>query len=218
MPQITQITKQRKKERFNIFLDGSFAFSVSNYSLLENKLAVGKLLDNEKINLILAKEQIANLTDLAVKFLSIRPRSEKEVKVYLIKKIAQKNEIRFNEAQKSPLTSLVIAKLKRYRYINDEDFAGWLINSRLKSNNPRSIRVIKTEIKAKGIGEEIIEKVTRSTPDEVELAKKALSKKTERWKNLSLIEFKKKAYSYLISRGFDYDTIKDAVAFYIKKR
>lgn len=218
MPQITEITKQKKRERFNIFIDGLFAFSVSNYSLLANKLSVGIYLDEEKINHILAKEQIGILTDLAVKFLSFRPRSEKEVKDYLVRKIAQKNEIKFNVAQQSPLIIQVVNKLKRYKYINDEEFANWLLNSRLKSNSPRSLRVIAAELKIKGISPQIIEKVSQNTPNESEQAKKALNKKVKRWDKLETLEFKKKAYSYLTGRGFDFDSIKDAVAFYTKKR
>lgn len=218
MPQISEITKQKKRERFNVFLDGRFAFSISNYSLLENKLSVGTILDEDKINHILAKEQIGNLTDLAVKFLSFRPRSEKEVKDYLTKKIAIKNEIKFSDAQVSPLISQVINKLKRYKYINDEEFASWLLNSRLKSASPRSLRLIKAELKIKGIDPQIIEIVSQKTPNESKQAKKALSKKIKRWENLKVLEFKKKAYAYLLSRGFDFESIKDAVAFYTKKR
>ncbi len=218
MPQISDITKQKKRERFNIFIMGRFAFSVSNYSLLENKLTAGLNLDEEKITRILAKEQIGTLTDLAVKFLSFRPRSEKEVKDYLVKKIALKNEIKFNVAKLSPLVELVVNKLKRYKYINDKDFAVWLLNSRIKSSSPRSLRIIISELRTRGISPEIIEIVTRITPNESEQAKKALSKKIQRWDKLELLEFKKKAYGYLTSRGFDFDSIRDAVAFYIKKR
>lgn len=218
MPQISEISKQKKKERFNIFIDGRFAFSVNNYSLLENKLTVGAILDQEKTNHILTKEQISNLSDLAVKFLSIRPRSEKEVRDYLTKKIATKNEIKFSQAQISPLIDIVINKLKRLKFINDKEFASWLLNSRLKSSSPRSLRVIKAELKIKGISPQIIENVSQNTPKESEQAKKALSKKTKRWEKLEVLEFKKKAYSYLSSRGFDFDSIRDAVAFYTKKR
>lgn len=218
MPRISDITKQKKRERFNIFIDGRFAFSVSNYSILENKLAVGINLDDEKINHILAKEQIGILTDSSVKFLSFRPRSEKEVKDYLVKKIALKNEIKFNEAQQSPLIEQVLNKLKRYKYINDEEFANWLLKSRIKSNSPRSLRIIKAELKLKGISPEIVEKVSLKTPNESDQAKKALIKKVKKWENLELMNFKKKAYSYLSSRGFDFDSIRDAVAFYTKKR
>lgn len=217
MPQISQITKQKKRERFSIFIDGRFAFSVSNYSLMENKLSVGIILPEDKINNILLKEQTGTLTDLAVKFLSVRPRSEKEVRDYLTRKIAQKNEIKFLIAKESPLIGKVIIKLKRYKYINDLDFASWLLKSRSKAASPRSLRIIKAELKIKGISPEIIDKVSQSTPSESLQAKKALVHKISRWGKLPELELKKKAYAYLLSRGFDFEAIKDAVAFYLKK-
>lgn len=93
MPRISNITKQKKKERFNIFLDGRFSFSVSNYSLLKYNLKVDKTLNNDEIDLITAKEEIGKFTDLAIKFLSIRPRSEKEVRKYLVKKLPKKTKL-----------------------------------------------------------------------------------------------------------------------------
>ena len=86
MPQITKITKQKKRERFNVFLDDQFAFSLNNYTLLKNNLKVGKDIPQDQITNILAKEQRAQLTDLASRFLALRPRSEKEVKDYIAKK------------------------------------------------------------------------------------------------------------------------------------
>ena len=218
MPQITKITKQKKGERFNIFLQDQYAFSVNNYVLLENSLKVGVEVTQDQIKNILAKDQLGQLTDLSIKFLSFRPRSEKEVKDYLTKKIAQKSEIKVSQAQKSPLIAKVIEKLKRYKYINDRDFANWLLNSRLKSSSPRSLRVIKAELKIKGIDADLIENASKFTPNESEQAKKALSKKIGKWGKLETTEVKKKAYNYLASRGFDYEAIKDAVAFYTKKR
>ena len=97
-------------------------------------------------------------------------------KDYLTKKIAQKSEVKFSQAQKSPLIAKVIEKLKRYKYINDEDFANWLLNSRLKSSSPRSLRVIQAELKIKGIDADLIENASKFTPNESEQAKKALSK------------------------------------------
>lgn len=218
MPQISQITKQKKRERFNIFLDGQYAFSVSNYTLLEHNLKIGKVLTGELITNILSKEQRAQLTDLAVRFLSLRQRSEKETVDYLIKKIAQKNEVKFNIAAKSPVIGEVLKKLKKYNYINDLEFAKWFASSRLNAKSPKSLKFIKLELKLKGISDEVLEKVFKSVPNEVDSAKKALAKKFERWKDLDGLTLKKKSYSYLLSKGFDFDVIKEAFAFLQKKR
>lgn len=216
MPQITNITGQKRKERFNIFLDEKFAFSLSSYELVKNNLKIGSILEQKQINNILSREHLAILTDLAVNYLSFRPRSEKEVKDYLAKKIAQKNEIKYSIASQSPLIASTIKKLKENKYLDDYEFALWFLKSRIKSKS-RSLAVIKAELKTKGISSEIIEKIITNAPSDLAQAKNVLSKKAIRWQKLAEVDFKRKAYTYLSSKGFDYETIKDAVAFFHKK-
>ena len=52
---------------------------------------------------------------------------------------------------------------------------------------------------------------------EEELAQKALEKKMKFWKNLPVLEFKKKAYEYLMRRGFEYEVVKEVIENLIKK-
>lgn len=217
MPQITSITRQKRRERFNIFLDEKFAFPISSYELVKNNLKVGSILEQKRIDNILTREHLAILTDLAVKYLGFRPRSEKEIKDYLAKKIAQKNEIKYSIASQSPLIVLIVKKLKKYKYLEDEAFALWFLKSRIKSKS-RSLAVIKAELKTKGISSEIIEKIITYAPSDLAQAKNVLSKKAIRWQKLAEVDFKRKAYTYLSSKGFDYEAIKDAVAFFHKKR
>ena len=217
MPQITDIVKQKRDERFNIFLDEKFAFSISSYALVKNNLKVGSVLEQKQIDDVQSREYLTGLTDLAVKFLGFRPRSEKEIKNYLAKKIAQKNEVKYNAASESPLIALIVKKLKKYKYLDDYQFALWFLKSRINSKS-RSLSVIKTELRAKGISSDIVEKIINNAPSEATQAKNVLSKKAKRWQKLTEIDFKKKAYAYLSSRGFDYSTIKEAVAFFQKKR
>lgn len=218
MPTITEIVPQKKnKDRFNIFLNDKFAFGISNFTLLENNLKVGKDLSTTDIEKITKKEELAKLIELATNYLSFRPRSEKEVTDYLVKKIASRENIKWNQAKESQLIPLVIAKLKKYQYINDKDFAKWWLESRIRSR-PRSLRQIKVELRKKGINPEILESIPQKPLNEVEIAKKALTKKVKRWQMLSPIDFKKKIYQYLLSRGFDYEIVREVFAFFNKKR
>lgn len=209
---ITSVEPQKKKAgRLNIFLDGKFAFGVSGQILLENSLKEGIVLTDSDITKILAREQIAKLTDLATNFLSFRPRSEKEVSDYLANKLAAKENIKFSQASQSPLIEKVIEKLKKYKYINDVEFASWFTQSRNRSR-PKGPMLISSELKKKGISQEIIESTLKSSPNEVELAKTALSKKIKRWQNLEESQFKKKVYQFLTSRGFGFETIREVFA------
>lgn len=218
MSLVTSVEPQKKrKDRFNIFLDGQFAFGVSLDSLLANNLKAGKNLNEEEILRIIAKEELAKLTDAALHFLSYRMRSEKEVTDYLVKKISKKENISYKNAKESILPNQVIVKLKKYKYLNDIEFAKWFVASRIKSK-PKGLALLKIELLKKGIAREIIEKILSKNINQKDLAQKAIEKKLKNWQKLPPAEFKKKLYSYLASRGFDWETIKETFAFLAKKR
>ncbi|MBI2587417.1 RecX family transcriptional regulator [Candidatus Amesbacteria bacterium] len=98
------------------------------------------------------------LLDQSLKFLSYRPRSKKEVETFLRKK-----------TKDDTLINQTITKLEAAKLINDEEFGRWVIESRSRSR-PRGIRLLKQELKQKGVDTDI-------NVDEVELAEKALEKK-----------------------------------------
>ena len=77
--------------------------------------------------------------------------------------------------------------------------------------------ILKSELFQKGIDREIIDDLINNIKNQKPLALKAIGKKLPRWQKLSNLEFKKKVYSFLISRGFDFDTIKEVVAQIEKK-
>ena len=218
MPEITAIEPQKKtKDRFNIFLDGKFAFGVSQTTAVLENLQIGKIITRDQIEKILKGEEFSRLQDSTMRFLNFRPRSEKEVRIYLTKKIAQKENVKFSQAKESPYIQKIIEKLKKYKFIDDLEFAKWFTSSRLKSHQ-KSTRLISWELKAKGIDQDIIEKVKKGLGSEKDLAERAVSKKIKRWRSLPHLEFKKKFYQYLSSRGFSYETIKDAFAKFDKLR
>lgn len=217
MPQVTQLSPQKKLKRFNLYLEGRYVFSVSEFTILKNNLKVGKNLTQEQVDLISSKEKSSGYLDLALRYLSVRPRSEKEIQVYLQKKIAEKEGIKFSELKDSPIIEKIVNKLRRYDYINDKNFAEWFAKSRLNSRH-YSIKLIKYELQAKGIAKNILENLKFPKAGEKKNAIEAVEKKVKRWQSLSPIEFKKKFFQFLAYRGFDFETIGEAFAFYLKKR
>lgn len=218
MPRITQIEPQKKKKgRFNIFIDDKFALGAREDTVIGNALKIGKELKGHEIKKIAKKEHFANLQDIAIRFLNWRPRSEKELKDHLAEKIARNDDIKFRQAQQSPVIDQIIAKLKKYKLIDDRQFAKWFIDSRGRSHQ-KSKRLVALELKRKGIDPSVIETVIKTGYDEKNLAIAAVAKKIERWQKLPEIEFKKKIYAHLMLRGFDFDTIKVVFAYFQKKR
>ncbi len=136
-----------------------------------------------------------------LRFLSFRPRSEKEITDYLKKK------------KSDDLTAKkIIEKLKEHKFLNDEEFAKWWIEQRTRVK-PRADRVIKFELMQKGIDKEIIEGLLiRGTESDL---KKAENLAQIRMKRLKKIDDRKKVYEklgrFLASKGFNYDIIKEVI-------
>ena len=214
MSKISSIKPQKRPNRFNIFLDDKFAFGVNADLIVEENLKVGKDLDEKTINRIIKKEDFTKLFDSSLKYLGIRTRSEKELWQYLAKKISRIQNIKFHEASQSLIIPRIVKKLKSIGYLDDLEFAKWLIASR--NRQAKGSRIIKIELIKKGIAPEIIEKLTNNLPSQKDQAKKALEKKIKLWQKLPRQKFKEKVYRYLASRGFDWEDIKEAFAFFTK--
>ncbi len=143
-------------------------------------------------------------------FLSYRPRSEKEVREHLKVK-SQKSKVKIGDA----IIESVIKKLKEHKFIDDIQFADWFVRSRL-SARPKAARVLKMELKQKGIAREIIENSVFG--QDIEGAKKLLVKKFDRYKDFNRDQIYQKLGGFLARRGYDWDTIKKAIDEGIGKR
>lgn len=138
----------------------------------------------------------------SLKFLSYRSRSEKEVRDYLLKKKTDQKII-----------DQVIEKLKTQRFINDREFARIWFSSRV-SSKPRSIKLIKLELKRKGIDKSLIETAIEDSEfkvNDLEIAKNLVQKRVKRYKGHPKEEVYEKLMRFLASKGFDYEIIKEAL-------
>jgi regulatory protein len=129
----------------------------------------------------------------------VRPHSISEITFFLKRKTSD-----------TDLINQTILKLQDLKYLDDQKFAEWLIDSRSRSR-PRGQRLLTQELKAKGIDETTINDNRMTTNDESALAKEALSKKLARWKNLPYRDFRIKASRFLASRGFSWDIIERVI-------
>lgn len=154
---------------------------------------------------------------LAIKYLSFRPRSEKEVKDYLAKKFKIQNSKLKSEIQNEKviedIIEEIIAKLKEQKFLNNEEFTKIWVRSR-KSFKPKGERLIRLELKQKGISQENIDKAFENSEDgknDLELASEILEKKKKKFESMERAERFNKAGAFMARRGFDLDTIKKAI-------
>lgn len=139
----------------------------------------------------------------ALFYLQYRSRSEREIREYLKRKKASEEVVEH-----------IVSKLKEQKFLDDEAFAKMWIESRIRSK-PRSQRLLKIELRRKGIHEDIIDLVFDNTEGEVvgdtALAKKLAEKKIRRYTHLPREEIYVKLGSLLARHGFNWETIKTAI-------
>jgi regulatory protein len=221
MPKITQIKPQKKtKNRFNIFVDGRFAFSFSAQYLVKSALHAGQKLSQKELSTLINQSGLQKLYDRALFFLSFRPRSEKEVLDYLRKRIS-KLESRvadFGEESaktKEDLIVKAIDKLKKQKLIDDKSFAAWFCQQRIKFR-PRSQRMLGAELRQKGISRELIQQSIKVV-DEEEMVQKILTKKQKTLPQKLSLKAHQKLLKSLLRQGFSYSNAKKAIDSFFKK-
>lgn len=187
---ITDIKPQTKApNRFSVYIDGKFAFGMSGVDVLYYKLKIDDEITPEKYREILEDTIYDKAKNTAVKFLGYRARSEKELKDRLLKDYDEN------------ITAKVIDMLKKYGYINDEDFAKAYARDclNLKGWGERRIAL---ELMKKGVDKNTIDNVLpKENALQTQLIEKLLLK---RLKGKTEIDFKEKKrhFDFLARRGF----------------
>ncbi len=196
---ITKIVVQKKrKNRCSIFLDDEFEFGLHQDVVLKFGLKKGDVLTDEQIEKIIFAEEKKKAFDRAVRILSHRDRSEKEMRKKLL-------DAGFDEK----IVNLVIADLQRLGLINDKNFAGLFARTKM-ATKPMGSFLLKRELQQKGIAEEIIENTIAEIyqdKDEYQIALEIAFKKKRQFRNLEETKAKKKISDLLARRGFNWDVI-----------
>lgn len=195
---VTDIKPQRKSDRLSVFIDGEFAFSLIEDDLMFFKIKVNEEISQKTYDYITDTVVYIKAQDTALKFLSHKMRTEKEIRKKLIE-----NEYNENVMER------VIEFLLKYNYINDFEYCLAYIrqSQRLK---PMGSMAIKQKLRFYGIDDCIIEKaISESEIDETEQAAKILDKKLhiEDLENIDVAK-KRKLQDFLLRRGYSYDIIK----------
>lgn len=170
--------------------------------LLKAGLKINQTISQEEIEKLIKENEYQKVYDQALKFLSYRPRSEKEMFDWFKRKEVG------TEVQK-----LVLVKLKERNFIDDEEFARWWIEQRLNFR-PLGLRLLARELQLKGIGREIIEKQTASLNESVneeQMARKLIEKKIKAWAGLLPKERQQKLIGFLGRRGFSWEIIRQLI-------
>lgn len=200
MPVITSIKPQRNGKRVNIHLDDKFGFGIDLENFVALGLKTGQEYTDKEIEKIIKKAEFQKTLDKLLKFATLRPRSEKEIKDYFRRKKVHES-----------LHQELFDRLKKLELVDDEKFAGWWVEQR-QAFRPKPKRIMNYELRMKGIKQEIINEVLgEEIIDEAKMAKELLVKKAYKWKNIPSHEAHQKMSQYLARKGFSWETIEKVI-------
>jgi len=188
-----------RKKQVSIFVDGSFSCAVNEEIAATAGLKIGQLLSAKQIVKLKQTDLFQSCFGAALYYLGYRPRSEAEVRKRLYRR-------GFNDE----VVNKVIIRLKECRHIDDVAFANYWKENRL-SFKPRSKRLIKLELRQKGVSIETTNEAVCDLDDE-HAAYQAGLKRVSALPASDYNEFFRRLSSHLRQRGFDYETINSAVA------
>lgn len=192
---ITSIAAQVKTPgRFSIFIEGKYAFSLSDTALFEHKLTLGQDVSQQQVTELKQVSNDDKLYGLVLRYVGLRPRSEWEIRTYLQRK------------QASPaLVVKTLSKLSKSGLIDDVAFTRAWVENRILLR-PTSKRKLQQELRAKHVADEVIGQVLASDgTDERQILRTLVAKKRTKYtEDIKLMQ-------YLARQGFSYEDIKAVV-------
>ncbi len=204
MSEIRRITdiqiQQKRKSRVSVFLDGEFAFGLDQDVLIKSGIAQGDELDEKQIAEIIRLEELKQAKEKGVRLLAVRARSKKEL------------SDRFRQSKISAkVIEEVLAEFERLNLLNDTEFAIMFARNRMITK-PVGNRMLRNELRTKGLNEQDIEKGVQAAYDETseyEFAYQVALKAKKRYRSHEDDKAKKKSTDFLLRRGFTWDIVSD---------
>lgn len=219
---ITKIERQKKNpKRVNIFCDDEFVIGLHQDVLLKAGLRKGDTIDEKKLEELQSAEEFSLAKDKALRFISYRQRSEKEVRSRLIEREFHPSVI-----------DRVVSYLREVMLLNDRAFAEAYVHDVLM-RKPAGATLIRRQLQLKGVDKDIIDRVVEDklgSETQSMLAREAAKKYMRRYRPATggtrkkqerypkgritrrvVNKQQKRLSDFLARRGFAWDTVSSVV-------
>ena len=195
MSEITSIEPQKKdKERCSIFVDGRFYCGIKLEVAIKYHLKAGMHVDKSKLDEIQLETEKSQAIDKAMTHLSATMKTKKQMHDFLVKK-------GYTEA----VIDYVFERLEYYKLLDDEAYCRAYVNS----VSGKGKRALEADLYKRGAEKSAIElvlsEIEENTDEAAAVLEKYMRGKAATKENLH------KGLKYLLSKGFGYDTAKEAL-------
>lgn len=200
MPKITDMQIQKNnKTRANVYIDGEFAFALEMLTVMKLGLKIGQEVSAERLSEAVFDSEKSVAFDKAMNYLGRGMKTCKQMRDYLSQK-----------GYPGQIVEYVIAKLKEYRYLDDNIYAQTYVEQNVRTKGTRRL---KQELVQKGISVSQAEEYSQidgelALDNATRLAEKYMKNKPHDLKTLQKLQ------RYLVSRGYGFDTVNTVVRSY----
>lgn len=185
-----------KNNMYNIYLSNGEVITLNENTITNNELLLKKEITEDEYNYLILEDKIYQAYNKCIKYISIRLRSIKEIRDYLVKN--KYSSLTIDE---------VINKLINNHYLDDNIFAKAYIKDKLNFTNKGDYK-IKIELQGLGVSSDIIENNISNIDDEILYNKmRKIIDKMKNNKKYSSSELKSKIYNHLISSGYSKEKV-----------
>nr|WP_125573653.1 recombination regulator RecX [Levilactobacillus huananensis] len=197
MAEITMIEAQKRSGRYNIYVDGHYAFPISESVLVDFRLYKGMVIDKELEEQLTSADDVAKAYNKALDYLSHQLRTEKEVRDKLV------------DLEIPPETiDQTVQKLQEFTLVDDAHYAASYVRT-IMNTSDKGPRVIRQHLRQKGVDEQPIDEALKQYPvaEQMTVGTAVAKKLAKRYQHQSTRNQLQKVRQGLMSRGFGGDEI-----------
>ncbi|GAX02154.1 recombination regulator RecX [Secundilactobacillus silagei] len=201
--QITKIEAQKRAGRYNVYVNGHYAFPVSEDVLIRYRLLKGTELTQKLITTLASADDQSKAYELALNYLSYQQRTEKEISDYLIKKEIPETTI-----------APVMARLVDDNLLDDEHYAHSYVRT-MKRTSDKGPSVIRRQLKQRGVKDELIDNALAEDyqlDEQLERLDELVKKLQRQYQKLTPKIQRQKVQQRLVAKGFSFDSVGQALA------
>lgn len=196
----------RGGRRVEITLESGATYLVDTNVAYDAGIAAGLVLELAEMQAVLDADDLLAAKQIATRQLSYRPRSVAELRTTL-------GQRGFGPQ----IIDQVIARFTELSYLDDADFARrWIANREQLA--PRGARLLKQELRQKGIGAELTEEaIAEADLNDLDAAMRIAERRLPKMAGLERETQRRRLASYLERRGFSYEIVRQVDRHYFPR-
>ena len=195
---VKQIRPAPGKRAVVVLSDGK-EINLSLEQVVKQGVKIGQSLDEQQVQDLVKQGQASYWYQQAVKLISRRPRSVREMRDWLAKKKLPES-----------LSQQIIARLQQRHWLDDLEFARWWVEQR-QLFRPKGRPVLQAELRQKGVAADIIAQALADLPEPTEVIEQLARRRWPSVKQLEPPVARRRLIAFLLRRGFSYAVVRRVV-------